>query len=67
MNRKKNEIMKLKRATKLGLRLEDILKERIYRTGTKLLELQQERRKMEERIIKLESKTSHKVKHSTNA
>jgi hypothetical protein len=67
MNRKKNEIMKLKRATKLGLRLEDILKERIYRTGKKLLELQQERRKMEKRIIKLETKTSHKVKNSTNA
>jgi hypothetical protein len=67
MNRNKNEIMKLKRARKLGLRLEDILKERIYRTGTKLLELQRERRKMEERIIKLEGKTSRKVKNSTNA
>ncbi|MGD0328950.1 MAG: hypothetical protein ABSB40_00720 [Nitrososphaeria archaeon] len=64
---KKNEIMKLKRARKLGLRLEEILKERIYRTGTKLLELQHERRKMEERIIKLESKTSRRVKNSTNS
>lgn len=52
-----NEIIKLKRARQLGLRLEDMLKERLYRTGARLQELQQERIKIEERIIKLEDVT----------
>jgi hypothetical protein len=61
-----NEIKKLKRARQLGLRLEDMLKERLYRTGTRLHELQQERIKIEERIIKLEDVPRHKTKHTKN-
>jgi len=66
---KKNvdEIVKLKRARQLGLRLEDMLKERLYRTGTRLQELQQERIKIEERILKLEDMPCHKVKRSKDA
>ena len=65
---KKNEdeIMKLKRARQLGLRLEDMLKERLYKIGTRLQELQHERRKMEERITQLENKPSRKIRHSKN-
>ena len=57
------EIKKLKRARQLGLTLEDMLKERLYKTGTRLQELQQERRKMENRIKELESKSSSKIKN----
>jgi len=60
------ETAKLKRARQLSLRLEDMLKEQLYRTGSRLQELQQERKKIEERIIVLENKPSRKSKPSKN-
>ena len=53
------EVRRLKRARQLGLTLEEMLEERLYMTRARLQELKRQRRKMENRIRRLETRSDH--------